>query len=122
MASLDSGYYYFYLTVTETGGIFNYQYGDTALFYDNTGGRNKLENTEASLLNRDVYVSWKGEENRTYRVMLFDPDTKLLLTSRETEETSCVLPVPEGYDRILAAAADYTDGTDRQVRCLCSVP
>ena len=110
MASLDSGYYYFYLTVTETGGIFNYQYGDTALFYDNTGGRNKLENTEASLLNRDVYVSWKGEENRTYRVMLFDPDTKLLLTSRETEETSCVLPMPEGYARILAAAADYTDG------------
>ena len=112
MASLDSGYYYFYLTVTETGGIFNYQYGDTALFYDNTGGRNKLENTEASLLNRDVYVSWKGEENRTYRVMLFDPDTKLLLTSRETEETSCVLPMPEGYDRILAAAADYISQTD----------
>ena len=54
-------------------------------------------------------MSWTWEENGLYRVMLFDPDTKLLLASTETEETSCVLSMPEGYDRVLAAAASWKD-------------
>ena len=109
MPQLDSGYYYFYLTVTGEGGTFNEQYGDTAFFYDCPGGAEKLENVQVSLLNQDIYVSWMGE-GRTCRVMLFDPDTKLLLSSRETEDSSCQLSMPEGYERVLAAAADYSGG------------
>lgn len=107
MPGVDSGYYYFYITVAQDSGIFNSAYCDTAFFYDNINGGDKLSNVTASLLNRDVYMSWTGEENGFYRVMLFDPDTKLLLASTETEETSCVLSMPEGYDRVLAAAASW---------------
>lgn len=107
MPSADSGYYYFYMTVSQGSGIFNSAYGKEAFFYDNPGGDDKLPDVKASMLNEDIYISWTGEESGIYRVMLFDPDTKLVISSTETEEDSCVLPMPEGYDRVLAAAASY---------------
>ena len=107
MPGLDSGYYYFYMTVSQSSGISNSAYGDGAFFYDNPSGAEKLSDVEASLLNQDIYMSWTGGENQVYRVMLFDPDTKLLLSSQETDEESCVLAMPEGYDKVLAAAARY---------------
>lgn len=109
MPGVDSGYYYFYMTVSQSSGIFNSAYGDTAFFYDNSGGADKLQDVQAFLLNGDVYVRWTGQEGGLYRVMLFDPDTKLLLSSVETEDNSYVLPMPEGHDSVLAAAASWNN-------------
>ena len=39
MPGVDSGYYYFYITVAQDSGIFNSAYCDTAFFYDNINRR-----------------------------------------------------------------------------------
>ena len=106
MPDVDSGYYYFYLSVTADSGAFNYAYCDTAYFYDNTGRPDKLNNVSAVLLNTDVYISWEGEAGN-YLAMLFDPDTKELLLSEETGEQSSLLAMPDGYTRVLAGVASY---------------
>ena len=107
MPELDSGYYFFYMTVSQDSGIFNSAYADAAFFYDQKGGPEKLKNVKASMLNEDIYISWTGEEGLPARVMLFDPDTKQLLSAVETEEDSCVLAMPEGCQKVLAAAASW---------------
>ena len=109
MPDVDSGYYYFYLSVTAGSGAFNYAYCDTPYFYDNTGRADKLTAVSAGLLNSDIYISWEGEAG-TYLAMLFDPDTKELLLSEETEEQSSLLAMPEGYTTVLAGAASYDSG------------
>lgn len=106
MPDLDSGYYYFYVSVTADSGAFNYGYADTPFFFDNEGRPEKLSSVTAGLLDGDVYMSWEGEAG-TYRVMLFDPDTGELLASEITEDTTCLAAMPEGSSKVLAAAASY---------------
>ena len=101
---LDIGYYYYYICVSDSVGIFTYAYSDTALKYEDMSTYDKLNDVNACMLNEDVYISWSGDAEE-YKVMLYDTNTMELLDEAKTQDNSYVFAMPEGYNKVKAGVA-----------------
>lgn len=106
---LTNGYYFYYICISDSLGVFLYKYTDIAIKSENINAVTELTNIKACMLNSDIYVSWSGDVEN-YKVMVYDPNTMELLDEVETKELSYVLPMPERYSEVKVGVAVNTNG------------
>ena len=105
--SCDSGFYYFYVKVSDSHGLFNFQYADQAVEYVNPYREHELNNLSIQLLNTDIYVSCDDFDYEGMKIWIYDSSNHELLQEEVVNDSSYITSLPSGYSEVIVGVAPY---------------
>ena len=80
MPDVDSGYYIFYIVVTEPDGNVSYGFAEDAVYYDNTSRADAPDHVKACVNDSILYII--NDDNTVLNVDFYDRETKAFLERR----------------------------------------